>query len=162
MCPWLPRFWQFSKITFVDFTNTWIFSHICNFTFKIFYCLLGWHWLIILYRFQTYNSIIHHLYIVLYVHHPKSSLLPSPFIPLYPLLFLPTPLPSGNHRTVVWVYKGFFLLSPSPFSPSPLKLTVCSLYLWTCFYFVSLFCSLNSTYQWNHMVFVFLWLAYFT
>ena len=46
--------------------------------------LLGWHWLIKVYRFQVYNSIIHHLYIVLWVHHPKSSLLPSPFMP--PLL----------------------------------------------------------------------------
>ena len=32
--------------------------------------LLGWHWLIKLYRFQVYNSMIHHLQIVLCVHHP--------------------------------------------------------------------------------------------
>ena len=30
------------------------------------------------------------------------------------------------------------------------------------FFFVHLFCFLNSTYKLNHMVFVFLWLAYFT
>ena len=35
---------------------------------------------------------IHHLYIVWCVHPPKSSLLLSPFIPLYPLL--PAPHPS--------------------------------------------------------------------
>ena len=33
-----------------------------------------------------YSSIIHHLYIVFCVHHPKSNLLLSPFIPFYPLL----------------------------------------------------------------------------
>lgn len=36
--------------------------------------------------FEMYNSIIHNLYIVLCVHHSKSSLLPSSFIPLYPLI----------------------------------------------------------------------------
>ena len=41
------------------------------------------------YRFQGYSSIIQHLCIILCVHYPKSSLLPSPFIPLYllPILF---------------------------------------------------------------------------
>ena len=48
--------------------------------------LLGWHWFIKLYRFQVHHSVVHHLFIVLCVHHPTSSLLPSPFIPLYPLL----------------------------------------------------------------------------
>ena len=57
--------------------------------------LLGWHWLINLHRFQVCNSIIRHLYIVLCAHHPKSSLLPSPFIPLYPFLPPPTLFPSG-------------------------------------------------------------------
>ena len=32
-----------------------------------------------IYRFQVYNSIIHHLYIEMCVHHPKSSLFPSPY-----------------------------------------------------------------------------------
>ena len=38
-----------------------------------------------LYRFQVYNSITHYLYIVLCVHHHKSGLLPSPFIPVFTL-----------------------------------------------------------------------------
>ena len=42
--------------------------------------LLGWHWIIKLYKFQVYNSIIHHLYVALCVYHPKSSLLSLPFI----------------------------------------------------------------------------------
>ena len=45
--------------------------------------LLGWYWLIKFCRFPAYNSITHHLYIVWCVHHPKASLLPSPFVPPY-------------------------------------------------------------------------------
>ena len=46
-----------------------------------------------LYRLQVYDSITHHLYIVLCVHHPKPGVLPSAFIPpLYPLLIPPAPL----------------------------------------------------------------------
>ena len=37
--------------------------------------VLGWLWIIKLYRFQVYSSMIHHPHIVLCVHHPKSSLL---------------------------------------------------------------------------------------
>ena len=42
-------------------------------------------------RFQVYNSRIHHLYIVLCVYHPKSSIIPSPFSPfsIYFHSFLP-------------------------------------------------------------------------
>ena len=45
--------------------------------------LLGWHWSIKLYRFKVYSSVIYHLHIVLCVH-PKSGVLPSPFIPTLP------------------------------------------------------------------------------
>ena len=51
---------------------------------NILWNLLGLHWLIQLYRFQVHNSLIHHLYIVLCVHHPKVSLLPLAFIPPLP------------------------------------------------------------------------------
>ena len=34
---------------------------------------------------------VRHLYVVLCVHHPESTLLPSPFIPPYPLLPPPPP-----------------------------------------------------------------------
>ena len=37
----------------------------------------GWHWLIT-YKFQVYNSIVHHLCVALCAHHPKSRLPPSP------------------------------------------------------------------------------------
>ena len=53
-----------------DFCSEYIFFFIefirVKWVNKIIYC-----------RFQVYNSIIHNLYIVLCVHHAKSSLLPS-------------------------------------------------------------------------------------
>ena len=54
----------------------------------------------------------------------------------------------------------YICLIPSPFHPL-WQLSVCSMYQCFCFYFVKLFCSLDSTYKWDHIVFVFLWLAYF-
>ena len=53
--------------------------------------------------FQVYSVIIQHLYIVLCVHHPKSSLLLSPFIP---------PVSSSTFL-ILWEYmclfKGVFM-----------------------------------------------------
>ena len=86
-----------------------------------------------LYRFQVYNSITHHLYIVLYAHHPKSSTPSITFYPPYPLLPLPTPFPSGNNH--MWsIYEWlifFFLLNLFTFftqSPKPSPLTAVSLF----------------------------------
>ena len=47
-----------------------------------------------------------------------------------------------------------YFVTPPPHPPF-WQPPVCSLYLWACFCFVSLF--LDSTYKWNHMVIVFLW-----
>ena len=59
---------------------------------------------------------------------------PSPFFPP----FLPSPLSSGSCQSVPCFHvSGFVLL-------------------------VSLFCSLDSSYKWDHMVFIFHQLAYFT
>ena len=53
-----------------------------------------------------------------------------------------------------------YLFLPIPALNSPLANTS-SLYLrvhfFVSFFFVHLFCFLNSTYKWNHMVFIFLW-----
>ena len=61
--------------------------------FKI--ILLGWHWLIKLYKFQVYNSVICHLSIVLCVHHPKSC----PSITIY---LRRTPPQSLDYWAKVW------------------------------------------------------------
>ena len=73
--------------------------------------------------FQEHNYITHHLYTVLCVHCPKSSLQLSPFItPTPPSPFPTTPCP-GNHHNVVHaheIFPSFFLFcSISPPSPSP-------------------------------------------
>ena len=57
-------------------------------------------------RFQVHNSTTH-LYTVLRVHQPKSSLCPSPCIPPLPSSLAPNP-PPGNHHTVIRVKNNFF------------------------------------------------------
>ena len=69
----------------------WTVLFVCSNTLSFLLDLLGWHWLIKIYRFWVHSSIIHHLYIIFCVHCPKSSLLPSPFIP--PLPSFPSPHP---------------------------------------------------------------------
>ena len=109
-----------------------------------------------LHAFQGYNSTTHHLYLVfICVHHSKASLLPSPFIPLHPLL-PPHPLPQhGDHHAGVCVSEFLVCLIPSALSPSalthPLSASVCFPCLWA----VSIFCSLPATKKWDHMVLVF-------
>ena len=82
----------------------------------------------------------------------------SPSITIYP------PFPSGNRHAVVCVYEGFFSLIPLLFSPSPPALSpmaAVSLFSESMILFLfCLFCSSDFTYKWDHMVFVFLWLAY--
>ena len=68
--------------------------------------------------------------------------------------------------TSLWLFCHYWcvcFLVPVPLSPSPptppllWQPPVLSLYLWVCFNFVHLFCSLDSTCKWNH-IFVFVWL----
>ena len=124
-------------------------------------------WVILVNRimFQEYNSITHHLYFVLCAHHPNKA---SFYHHLSLLLSStsPTSFPSNNHHMCLWI---IFCLIPSPFSSSPTTLlpsdscqSVLCIYESVSMLFVSLFCLLDSMYKWNHTVFVFLWLAYFT
>ena len=71
---------------------------------------IGWHWLIRLYKFQVYNSIIDRLYIALCVHYLKVK---SPSITIYLTLFTLLTFPSANHSTVVcvWVFFVCFVCS---------------------------------------------------
>ena len=76
----------------------------------------------------------------------------SPFISLLP--------PAINHCcSCPWALFPFHSIPPPPNHPLPAAV-ICS--LWVSVLIVSSVCSLDSTYEWNHMVFVFLWLAYFT
>ena len=88
--------------------NTYKFCVGFNIFFKL--NLLGWNCLIRLYWFQS--RFLWHMIcilITLCAHQPKSSPLPSLYIwPTFP--FTLTPLPSGNHHTVVCVYEFRFYI----------------------------------------------------
>ena len=117
--------------------SSWVF--LSNY-FSLLLDLLGWHWLIKLYRFWVYSAITHHLYIVLCVCHPKSTL-PSPSIAPLPSSTSPTPhpFPSSDHHTVVCFDEGFFfciLPLPSSSRPAtPLPSDSCQSALWVCLCF---------------------------
>ena len=95
------------KISTYKGLRKWKFS-CCTTKCKYFFFqlnLLRWHRLIKLYRFQVYDSTTHHLYMVLCVHHPKSSLLPSPFVPLYCLIPPPPPnINISNDLTYLFIF----------------------------------------------------------
>ena len=91
-----------------------IINHLCKISMLYYYFFfvefIQANWLIKSHRFQARNSIIHHLYIVLCVRHPKSSLLPSPFTLTHSLLYPLTLLLQyilfnswQSHIFVVWM-----------------------------------------------------------
>ena len=104
----------------------------------------------------------------------SSPQVKSPSITIYlpfTLFYLPPPpFPLVIITILSLVTMRFFCLIPSPFSLSCPATTLLSdscqsvlfIYESVPILFVSLFCSLDSTFKWNHMVLVFLWLAYFT
>ena len=108
-----------------------------------------------------YNCMICHLYIVLCVHHPSQISFHYHFFPLHLHLPPPPPFPLVITTLMSLFMRFFSLLNPYAFSTQPphspplWHLSVCSLYLQPCFWFV-LFCSLDSTYKWNHMALVLL------
>ena len=91
------------------------------------------------------------------------------FIVFFPLLFTHL-IPSStsthhSHHIVVRIHEFIhcfaWYLHPTPLLPQAVNLLSTTFCLWVCLYFsVSLVCSLDSTDEWNHMVFVFLWMAY--
>ena len=85
------------------------------------------------------------------------------FSPLCPLLSSPTTLLWQSPYCCLCFPLNPFAFFTQPLSTNPLwQLSVCSQYLWVCFCFVSLLCSLGSTYKWNHMIFACIRLAFFT
>ena len=88
--------------------------------------------------------------------------------PLYTLFYFShTPFPliitiqlSVSMRVffLCWIPSPLSLLNPLP--PNSCQFVLC-IYESVSILFVSLFCSLYSTYKWSHMVLVFLWVAYF-
>lgn len=87
--------------------------------FIFYWIYLGWHYLIKLFRFRMYNSITHYLYIILWVHRPKSSLLSSPFIPAPFIISKHTLMLITNIWKIIfkvliaqdWLFKNFLIKS---------------------------------------------------
>ena len=104
----------------------------------------------------------HHLYTVLCVHHPRSRVCLSRFIPHVPSSTSPYPtFPWQSPHCCLrpWVFPSFLfcLLLYSFNSSTPLTIAVILLFICESVFI----CSLDSTYEWTHMILVFLWLAYF-
>ena len=101
---------------------------------------------------------------VSFIHVPAN---PFPFSPI-----IPAHLPSGHCQFVPNQCKGtggsveefsFFFLAPAlHMLPPPMVVSLLSICEAVCIFLVSPVCSLASTYEWNHMVYVLLWWAYFT
>ena len=93
---------------------------------------------------------------------------PPPFPTSSQFHSLPFPCQSPFCCLCPCVMHKYSLVNPSaifhPVPPAHLwQLSVCSMYLRVCFYFVfSLWCSLDSTYKWDCVAFVLHCLAYFT
>ena len=93
------------------------------------------------------------------------------YSPLCPLLPPPPPLPLVITTLLsmwdIYIYTFFLLNSFAYFTQLPTppfhwQMSVFYIYESVSILLVCLFCSLDSIYEWNHMVLVFLWLAYFT
>ena len=72
--------------------------------------------------------------------------------------------PSSSHHTIVHVHESFFLFAQFlyPSAPPHTSFYLFPIYESVFVLFVSSLCSLDSKYEWDHMVFVFPWLVYFT
>ena len=88
-----------------------------------------------------YNSIIYHLFIILYVYYPKSSFFPSPSVLLYPLLPpIQPPLPPVT-TTLLSVSRRRFcpyslhLFHPASQTPAP-QTAVRLPWIWVCLFSV--------------------------
>ena len=73
----------------------------------------------------------------------------------------PKPLAIPTLLSMSWVLFHFTSIPPPP-NHSPTSYHLLSIYESIPIFIVSSVYSLDSIYEWNHMVFVFLWLAYFT
>ena len=118
---------------------------------SLFLNVFQWHLFIYLFIYWIYwgdirCAILQYIIYILYCMFTTSNQVPFQYC-LSPLAFFyfPTPFLSSNDHTVVCV--ELFFLNPFIFSPRPKIILPCQsvLYLWVCFYFVSLFSTLDST-----------------
>ena len=96
------------------------------------------------YNCIVYNSTIHHLYFVLCSPPQVTSFSIIIYPPFTVIYLLPPPFPSGSHPCCLCLWFFLFVclinlftfFTQLPNSSSLWQLSVCSLYLWICFYFV--------------------------
>ena len=116
------------------------------------------------FRCTVYNTMVQEVSMLYYAHHKCSYHLLLHCYSTIDSIPFAAPFTLVTHSFHNWKLSS----SPTPLHsfglfPHPFLLcqsSVCTLYLWICF--CCLFCFLNSTYKWNHAVFVFLYLTYFT
>ena len=110
---------------------------------------------------QVYNTVITHLYELQSDHLAKST---TRLTPHRVITILLTKFPTRCFP-FLWLFfisgNLYLLVSSSflthPFNPPPIwQPSICSLFV-----YVYLFC-LDSTYKWDHIIFVFLWLILFS
>ena len=97
--------------------------------------------------YQSFYFILYVFIYFIFFHHHSAPLFPLP-----PLPISPPPTPAITTLLSVSVSSlPFFLLCSIP--PTPTLHPSCES---VSIFLVSLFCSLNSTHQWNHMLFAYL------
>lgn len=112
---------------------------------------MGWHWLICLYKFQVYNSVIHTLHITLCAPNLKFSLLLLPYIwpslsSKVPPSLIPLPLRESLSCHALWGLRfllGFFYLFYCQ-AHSNVFLILSACWLATDFYFLLIYCVLGK------------------
>lgn len=82
---------------------------------KLLFNLLGWSWLIKLYRVQAYNSRTHHLHIILCVHHLSQVSCLQYLSPLYPPLPPATPFSTVMRHSNYNMYALIFPIILTPY-----------------------------------------------
>ena len=130
---------------------------------------MGWYWLIRSYKFQVYNSIIHHLYIAL-CSPPKVK---SPFITLYLIPFTLFYLPSPPSPLVTVILLSVFQFCLFVFLFLYLFICCFLLYIpdnWNHkvlgFFLFDLFCLVwysqdpPMLYKWQYFSFSYLWVVH--
>ena len=117
------------------------------------------------------TTLLYIIWIYYCVYHPKSRLFYQQLIILTLFYFAPPFFPALITIFTIFLtlFMSFFhLILLSVYNPlsKPISSDICqsvfSIYDSICILFVCLFCSLGYKYNWIHMAFLFLWLAYFT
>ena len=150
-----PRRPAWNRSTFLTFFQT-LFVYLISQLQLTFSSI--WYWL------QVYSIVVRHSYTLQTVPsdvsctHLALCILVAMLLTTFPVLYFASLWLCCNCH-FVFLNASTFVIRPH--NPSPLT-AVSPFSVFMSLFLFCLFCSLDSTYQWDHMVFVFLGLAYFT